>query len=115
MAEDFCAYDFPLDSNPTPITSKDVCNFHQVDAQLYRGGRPRSSAYPKLVGIGVRTIINLEEPEFAMEEKAAIDQLNSGLPSDRQIQFVSFPITPAEIDEEGVSDSRLRELFGEIQ
>ena len=115
MAEDFCAYDFPLDSNPTPMTSEDVCNFHQVDAQLYRGGRPRSSAYPKLVGIGVRTIINLEEPEFAMEEKAAIDQLNSGLPSDRQIQFVSFPITPAEIDEEGVSDGRLRELFGEIQ
>ena len=115
MAEDFCAYDFPLDSNPTPITSEDVCNFHQVDAQLYRGGRPRSSAYPKLVGIGVRTIINLEEPKFAMEEKAAIDQLNSGLPSDRQIQFVSFPITPAEIDEEGVSDGRLRELFGEIQ
>ena len=115
MAEEYCAYDFPLDSNPTPITSEDVCNFHQVDAQLYRGGRPRSSAYPKLVGIGVRTIINLEEPKFAMEEKAAIDQLNSGLPSDRQIQFVSFPITPAEIDEEGVSDSRLRELFGEIQ
>ena len=115
MAEDYCAYDFPLDSNPTPITSEDVCNFHQVDAQLYRGGRPRSSAYPKLVGIGVRTIINLEEPKFAMEEKAAIDQLNSGLPSDRQIQFVSFPIAPAEIDEEGLSDGRLRELFGEIQ
>ena len=115
MAEDFCAYDFPLDSNPTPITSEDACNFHQVDAQLYRGGRPRPTAYPKLAGIGVRTIINLEEPEFAAEERAAIDQLNSGLPADKQIQFVSFPISPAEIDEVGVSDSRLKELFGAIQ
>lgn len=115
MAEDFCAYDFPLDSNPTPITSEDVCNFHQVDAHFYRGGRPRSSAYPKLVQIGIRTIINLEEPEYAAEEKAVIDKLNSGLPADKQIQFVSFPISPAEIDDQGVSDKRLLELFGEIQ
>ena len=114
-AGDSCSYDFPLDSNPTPITTEDVCNFHQVDTQLYRGGRPRSSAYPKLVEIGVRTIVNLEEQEFAEVEKAAIDEINLGLAPDKQIQFVSFPIGPAEIDEEGVSHERLRELFGEIQ
>lgn len=115
LASDYCAYNFPLDSNPTPITSEDVCNFHQVDEELYRGGRPRPSAYPKLVEIGVRTIVNLEEQEFAAAEKAAMEELNLGLAPDKQIQFISFPISPAEIDEEGVSHERLLELFGEIR
>lgn len=114
-AEDPCAYDFPSDSNPTPVTSEDVCNFHQVDTQLYRGGRPRPSAYPKLVGIGIRTIVNLEEQEFGEVEKAAIDELNLGLAPDNQIRYISIPIGPVEIEEAGVSHERVRELFGKFQ
>ena len=114
-ASDYCAYNFPLDSNPTPIVSDDVCNFHQVDAQLYRGGRPRPNAYPKLVEIGIRTIISLEESEFAEDERRAIDTLNLKLPPEKQIQFLSFPIGPAEIDTKGVSDERLKVLFSQIR
>jgi protein tyrosine/serine phosphatase len=114
-AQDPCAYEFPQDANPTPITSEDVCNFHQVDAQLYRGGRPRASAFPKLIDVGIRTIISLEEPESAEKEKATVEELNQGLAPDRKIDFVSFPISPAEIDETGVSHERLRELFDQIR
>jgi protein tyrosine/serine phosphatase len=108
---EFCTYDFPLDANPTPITGDDICNFHQVDASVYRGGRPRTTAFPKLAGLGIRTIINLEEKEFAEDERARLDEINRTLPSERQIQFVSFPISPAEMDETGISHGRLRELF----
>ena len=115
LAQDPCAYYFPQDANPTPITSEDICNFHQVDARLYRGGRPRPSAYPKLIDLGIRTIINFEEPEFSEKEKATVEELNQALAPDWKMDFVSFPISPAEIDETGVSHERLRELFGEIR
>ena len=115
LASDSCAYDFPLDSNPTPITSRDICNFHQVDAQFFRGGRPRPGAFPKLAGLGIRTIINLEEAEYAETEKVRVDNLNMGLLPDRKIDFLSFPIGPEEIDETGISHERLRELFSLIR
>jgi protein tyrosine/serine phosphatase len=115
LAEDRCAYDFPLDSNPTPITSKDVCNFHQVDAQIYRGGRPRSSAYPKFVDFGIRTILNLEEKEYAESERAVVDELNLGLPPEKQIQLVSIPIGPAEIETKEVPPEHVKKIFEEIR
>lgn len=115
LAGDSCAYDFPLDSNPTPINSEDVCNFHQVDAQLYRGGRPRPSAYLKLAAAGIRTIINLEEEDSAEKEKVEIDNLNLWLPPDKQVRFFSLPIDSTEIEEIGISDDKLRSLFKQIR
>ena len=114
-AQDPCAYEFPLDSNPTPITPQDICNFHQVDRNLYRGGRPRASAFPKLIELGIRTIISLEELESAEKEKATIGEMNQALAPEKQIDFASFPISPAETDETGVSHERLKELFQKIR
>lgn len=115
IGSDFCAYDFPLDSNPTPISGDDICNFHQVDAQIYRGGRPRPTAFPKLLEIGIRTIISLEEEEAAASEKAEIDRINLRLPAHQQIQFVSLPIGPAEIEVKGVSNERLETLYTQMR
>jgi len=111
IGSDFCAYDFPLDSNPTLISGDDICNFHQVDAQLYRGGRPRPTAYPKLVEVGIRTIIDLEERESAGKEKGEIDRFNQGLPPGRKIQFISLPIDPPEIEVTGISQGKMKALF----
>ena len=115
LGQDPCAYNFPQDSNPTSITSEDVCNFHQVDEQLFRGGRPRPSAYPKLAEIGIRTIVNLEEVDFAAEEKALVDNLNRTLPPGKQIQFFSLPIGPDEIEVRGISHERLKKLFAQVR
>src|SRR5713226_1736208 len=54
-----CHYKFPQDCNPTDITDKDICNFHKVDADLYRGARPRCSGYVKLANMGIQTIVSL--------------------------------------------------------
>jgi protein tyrosine/serine phosphatase len=110
-----CNLDFPHDSNPTPIIDADICNFHQVDADLYRGGRPRPSAYAKLVLLGIRTIVNLEEPEYAEREKAAIEELNGDLKPEQRINFISFPIGQKEIAVAGVPDERVKELFQQMQ
>ncbi len=105
----------PRDTRPPSINTDDVANFRTVDPQFYCGGRPRPSAFPKLVQLGVRTIINLESREDAEAERAAIEKLNLGLLPDSQIQLISFPIGPDEIDETGVSHKRLQELFTQIR
>jgi protein tyrosine/serine phosphatase len=110
-----CRLDFPHDSNPTPIVDEDICNFHQVDADLYRGARPRPSAYAKLVQLGIRTIVNLEEPEYAEREKAVIEELNGDLKREQRINFISFPIGQIEIAATGVPHARLQDLFQQIK
>jgi protein tyrosine/serine phosphatase len=84
---------FPHDCNPTAITDQDIQNFHLVDADLYRGGRPanREEVYRKLAELGVRTVVNLETTEVETE-RAQIDRLNQG--RSEQIQFISFRINP---------------------
>jgi len=114
-AQSPCSLDFPHDSNPTRVTDHDICNFHQVDEGLYRGGRPKPSAYRKLVQLGVRTVIDLEETEYAEPEKAVIDELNAELPAEQRIDFISFPVTPREIEGSGISHDRLGALFGQIR
>src|SRR5438876_8284194 len=49
----------PRDCNPTSITSKEICNFHKVDNDLYRGGRPTCLGLAKLEALGIRTFIDL--------------------------------------------------------
>jgi protein tyrosine/serine phosphatase len=110
-----CTIDFPHDANPTRIIDADICNFHQVDADLYRGGRPRSSAYPKLAELGIRTIINLEQPEHAEEEKEAVEELSRNLKPKARIDFISFPIDQAEIATDGVPHEQLRDLFQQMR
>jgi tyrosine-protein phosphatase SIW14 len=110
-----CSVDFPHDANPTRVSDEDICNFHQVDADLYRGGRPRPSAYPKLAKLGIRTIINLEEPNYAEREKAAVEELNRDLKPEDCISLISFPIDQTEIATDGVPDERLRDLFQQMQ
>lgn len=110
-----CSFDFPHDANSTPIIDEDVCNFHQVDADLYRGGRPRPSAFPKIVELGIRTIISLEEPEYAEREKAAVEELNGNMKPEARLDFIAFPIDQTEIATDGVPHDRLQDLFQQMQ
>ena len=115
LGEEPCAISFPHDSNPTEITDQDICNFHRVDGEVYRGGRPSLSAYPKLAKLGIRTIVNLEETESAEKERAAVAKLNLNLTPEQRIKFISFPISQVEISRTGISDERVKNLFQEIR
>ena len=110
-----CSLDFPHDSNPTRIIDEDICNFHQVDADLYRGGRPQPNAYLKLVEVGIRTIIDLESPESVRREQEAIQGFNQTLKPEARVDFIPFPIDPAEIVKAGVPHERLQDLFAQMQ
>ncbi len=115
LAQAPCAVDFPHDANPTSITDEDICNFHKVNSQVYRGGRPDPSAYPKLERLGVRTILSLEESGQAAKECDALARFNSTLKPENRIDFVSFPITPMQISRAGLSDEQVERLFQLIQ
>jgi tyrosine-protein phosphatase SIW14 len=46
-------------------------NFHQVDANLYRGGQPATGGLSRLKALGIRTIVNLRyEPDLVKAEEA---------------------------------------------
>lgn len=113
---------FPHDCNPTGVANQDIVNFHQVDANLYRGGRPayREDVYLKLAELGVRTIVNLETGE-ARKEEAEINRVNQDLAEKHlpQIKFVHFPISPfPQVFLTGVGDEGehgIRHLFEELQ
>lgn len=115
-----CPDKYPDDCSATKISMKnDICNFHKVDQDVYRGARPRrSDAYSRLAELGIRTIVNLEGSKEAAREKAQIDQLNQTLvlrhkPS---IDFISFPINSiTQIPLTGVSDQKIGFLFQQIQ
>lgn len=48
-------------------------NFHQVNAQLYRGGQPKTDGLQKLKELGIKTVINLrgEDNQSRAEETEA--------------------------------------------
>ncbi len=110
-----CSIDFPHDANPTNIADEDICNFHQVDADAYRGGRPRPGAYAKLAELGIRTIVSLEETEHAEKERAILEDLNRTLPPEKRIDFIAFPINTSQITLTGLSDQQVRSLFDRLQ
>lgn len=52
---------------------KELPNFHEVNARLFRGGQPREGGLKRLASLGVKTIINLREADevAAAEEREA--------------------------------------------
>src|SRR5882762_5592136 len=48
-------------------------NFHQVNAQLYRGGQPKTGGLQRLKELGVKTVVNLrgEDDHSRAEETEA--------------------------------------------
>src|SRR5438034_11315578 len=94
----------PRNCNPTSITPREICNFHKVDDDLYRGGRPSCIGLAKLEALGIRTFIDLGGAGAAIHpckaEAAA-----------RGIRFIRVKIRLPKIILTGVSDAQLRDLF----
>jgi protein-tyrosine phosphatase len=73
-----------------------IQNFHEVDANVYRGAQPSSNGFRYLSGIGVKTVLNLRMYDgAATREKEIVTSLG--------MKYVNVPMTgltpptPAEI------------------
>jgi protein tyrosine/serine phosphatase len=55
------------------IKYKELPNFHQVNANLYRGGQPKEGGFERLASLGIKTVINLRDADgqARAEEKLA--------------------------------------------
>lgn len=106
-----CLHKFPNDCNPTSITDQDICNFHRVDSDLYRGARPKCSGYAKLASLGIRTIISLEGSLEASLGGCEVPHDGSGA----ALHLVSLPISYPEIALTGVPDKNMRRIFEQIR
>jgi protein tyrosine/serine phosphatase len=52
------------------VAIPELPNFHQVDANLFRGGQPAAGAVSRLKALGIRTIVNLRyEPDLVKAEE----------------------------------------------
>lgn len=106
-----CFFHFPEDCNHTPITDDDICDFHKVDSDLYRGSRPKCSGYVKLAQLGIRTIVNLQGAS-----ERDLQNCERKLPGIAfRFHVVSVHMTYTEIGLTGVPDEKLRRLFAEMQ
>lgn len=45
------------------VNKKDLPNFHQVNARIYRGGQPTREGISRLKSIGIKTIVNLRSSD----------------------------------------------------
>lgn len=86
----------PLTECTVPNAEDLVPNFHRVDAEMYRGGRPayREDVYLKFAELGIRTVINLEGGSQARREQDVIERVNKKLAEQGKpsLSFISFPI-----------------------
>ena len=46
-----------------PPRYEELPNFHQVNAQLYRGAQPKRGGIQRLARLGIKTIVNLRSPD----------------------------------------------------
>ena len=111
---------YPQDCNPTSVSDAEVLNFHEVDSELFRGGRPhyKDDVYLKLANVGIRTIVNLEAGDQAAREWAAVERVNQLLQQQQHppLVFISFPIRSFfRTVLFRVPDKSVKSLFAQIQ
>ena len=98
----------PHDCNLMAIPDHEICNFHKVDNDLYRGARPTCGGLARLETLGIRTFIDLGGAEAAIA--GCKDQAREA-----GMRFIYFHISVAQIILSGVSAERLQQLFTLIQ
>lgn len=104
---------------------KELPNFHQVNAQLYRGGQPRRGGIARLAQLGIKTVINLrDDDEHARAEERVVRaaglnyfhvQLDTvGRPSDAEVERALAIINAPENQPVFVHCKRGKERTGTI-
>lgn len=106
-----CFYHFPEDCNSTSITDRDICDFHKVDSDLYRGSQPKCSGYAKLAELGIRTVVNLQGAADRELRDCERNAPHGGF----GFHIVSLDISYPEIGLTGVPDQKMRRLFALMQ
>lgn len=62
-----------------------IPNFKQVNAGLYRGGRPTGGDFSYLVSKGIKTVISLEVPSTVSRERRQV--------TGKKMKFISIPLS----------------------
>lgn len=78
----FCSVAFSADI--TPIVAG-VPNFHEVDANVYRGAQPSLQGFRNLAALGVKTIVDLRGDDRLPEEQKEVEDLG--------LRYISVPMS----------------------
>ena len=96
---------------PSAITPQEIPNFHQVDADLYRGGHPRCVGYAKLAALGIRTIVDLQGATKGSLRDCEAHRRRRAFP----FRIILFRINFLQTAVTGVSSESLRRLFASME
>ncbi len=81
-------------SHPVVAQTTTIANLHQVDAAVFRSGKPTTEQFAELAPLGIRTVLSLEsymmDPDDADEEQAAAEA--------QGLRFLRVPMTPLPFD-----------------
>jgi len=99
------------DRNPTAMTGQEIPNFHQVDADLYRGGHPRCGGYGRLAALGIRTIVDLQGATKGSLRDCEAHRRRRAFP----FRIILFRINSWQTAVTGVSSESLRKLFASME
>ena len=78
----FAGYSY---AQPT-VNKKDLPNFHQVNASIYRGGQPTEDGIRQLKSIGIKTIVSLRSADGKAKREKNWAQ-------DAGVSFVNVPLS----------------------
>ena len=98
----------PRDCNLIAVTQKEVPNFHYVDNDLYRGGRPSCTGLLKLKALGIRSIIDL-----GGGAAGTLHHCKSARSADLRVFQIKLSVPDLTLL--GISDQKLRMIFAMMQ
>lgn len=78
-----CAFCVPAFAS---VSARGIDNFHQVDANVYRGAQPTREGFEYLASIGVKTVIDLREADDRSAAEERIVTANG-------MKYVNVPMT----------------------
>jgi len=61
-----------------------ISNFHQVDSHVFRGGQPKAAEFAALAHLGVKTVLDLREENYARGEQKLVEAAG--------MRFISLPM-----------------------
>jgi protein tyrosine/serine phosphatase len=73
-------------AGPPAPSQRGIANFHPVTDRIWRGGQPKSYAWPGLAKLGVRTVLDLRRPGEHSTSAESLAVTGAGM------SYVNFPM-----------------------
>ena len=90
---------FTQELNKTDVSKVNIKNFGQMDDRFFRGGQPKENQYQELAGLGITTVIDLQDDPTSYE-KQNVEALG--------MKYINIPMSDKDYPESAKIDQFLK-------